>query len=65
MPTIDPVNDRKADELDQTNGWDSRHAIIRKRGRRPSDVDAEIAQDEWMAPPPAGTQDEPDNGDDE
>jgi lambda family phage portal protein len=53
MPTIDPVNDRKADELDQANGWDSRHAIIRRRGRRPSDVDAEIAQDDWT--PPAAT----------
>lgn len=46
MPTIDPVNDKKADLLDQENGWDSRPGIIRRRGRRPADVDAEREQDD-------------------
>jgi lambda family phage portal protein len=46
MPTIDPVEDRKADAMDQDYGWDSRPAIIRRRGRRPSDVDAEREQDD-------------------
>ena len=41
MPVIDPVKDRNAFELDQINGWDSRHGIIRRMGRNPQDVDAE------------------------
>lgn len=45
MPVIDPVKDRQAFELDQTNGWDSRPGIIRRMGRQPGDVDAERRQD--------------------
>lgn len=48
MPVIDPEKDRKAFALDQTNGWDSRHGIIRKMGRSPQDVDAERAGDDAM-----------------
>lgn len=53
MPVIDPVKDRGAFELDQANGWDSRHGIIRRMGRQPRDVDAERSQDDF-------TQDQPD-----
>ena len=45
MPVIDPNKDRQAFELDQVNGWDSRHGIIRRMGRQPADVDAERASD--------------------
>jgi lambda family phage portal protein len=45
MPVIDPVKDRAAFELDQINGWDSRHGIIRRMGRNPQDVDAERRTD--------------------
>jgi lambda family phage portal protein len=45
MPTIDPVADRNAAQLDQDKGWDSRQAIIRRFGRDPSQVDAERAMD--------------------
>lgn len=41
MPVIDPVKDRAGFALDQENGWDSRHGIIRRMGRVPDDVDAE------------------------
>lgn len=46
MAIIDPVKDRKAFEMDQKNNWDSRPAIIRRLGRVPGDVDAEIEQDQ-------------------
>ena len=48
MPVIDPEADRKAYALDQENGWDSRHGIIRKMGRSPADVDAEREQDPYL-----------------
>lgn len=51
MPQIDPVNDRKADALDQEHGWDSRQAIMRKRGKKPADVDAERDVDEFLEIP--------------
>ena len=47
MPVIDPVKDREAFELDQENGWDARHGIMRKLGRNPADVDAERKQDDF------------------
>lgn len=47
MPVIDPIKDRQAFELDQVNGWDSRHGIIRRMGRSPAAVDAERAQDDF------------------
>ena len=49
MPVIDPVKDRQAYALDQENGWDSRHGIIRRMGKQPAQVDAERSQDEPMA----------------
>ena len=51
MPVIDPEKDRKAFVLDQEQGWDSRHSIIRKLGRVPAQVDAERAAD-TQAPAP-------------
>lgn len=69
MPSIDPAADRKAAELDQTLGWESRHGIIRRFGREPSQVDAERQADMFMPEPVAGNaqQDEPapQNDDDE
>ena len=46
MPVIDPVKDRQAFALDQENGWDSRPGIIRRMGKRPADIDAEIKSDD-------------------
>jgi len=51
MPVIDPVKDRQAFVLDQENQWDSRHGIIRRMGRRPADVDAEIDNDDKALQP--------------
>lgn len=48
MPTIDPVKDKQAAQLDQEMGWDSRQAIIRRFGRDPSQVDGERAGDEFL-----------------
>jgi len=48
MPVIDPIKDRKAFQLDQDEGWDSRHGIIRRMGKNPSDIDAERASDDQM-----------------
>ena len=42
MPSIDPLSDRKAAELDQNMRWESRHGMIRQFGREPAQVDAEI-----------------------
>jgi lambda family phage portal protein len=50
MPSIDPVKDRATAKLDQEQGWDSRHAIIRRFGRDPAQVDAERDQDTFVAP---------------
>lgn len=49
MPTIDPVKDKQAAQLDQEMGWDSRQAIIRRFGRDPAQVDGERAADEFLA----------------
>ncbi len=70
MPTIDPVKDRQAAQIDQDYGWDSRPAIVRRFGRDPAHVDAERAKDPFeSAPPPAqpmpdDTPDQNDEGDD-
>jgi capsid protein len=53
MPTIDPVADRQAAQLDQEQGWDSRPAIIRRFGRNPTHVDAERAKDPFHVEQPA------------
>lgn len=53
MPQIDPVKDRQSAEIDQTMGWDSRQAIIRRFGRDPVQVDLEREQDTFE-PPAAG-----------
>ena len=50
MPSIDPVKDRQSAALDQEQGWDSRHAIIRRFGRDPTQVDIERAQDDFVLP---------------
>jgi lambda family phage portal protein len=50
MPQIDPVKDKQAAALDQENGWESRHGNIRRFGRDPAQVDAEIAQDTFTPP---------------
>lgn len=48
MPSIDPLTDRKAAQIDQEQGWESRHGNIRRFGRDPSQVDAERAMDTFM-----------------
>ena len=53
MPTIDPVKDRQAAQIDQEQGWDSRPAIIRRFGRDPAQVDAERAKDPFKPTEPA------------
>jgi capsid protein len=55
MPTIDPVKDRAAAQIDQEMGWESRKGNVRRFGHDPDQVDAEIAQDDWRpaAPPTA------------
>lgn len=53
MPQIDPGKDRQSAEIDQSMGWDSRQAIIRRFGRDPVQVDLEREQDEFE-PPAAG-----------
>lgn len=53
MPQIDPVKDRQSAQIDQDYGWDSRHAIIRRFGRDPVQVDLEREQDDFV-PPAAG-----------
>ncbi len=47
MPSIDPLTDRQAAELDQNMGWESRHGNIRRFGREPAQVDAERDQDDF------------------
>lgn len=49
MPTIDPVSDRQAWQIDVEQGWDSRQAIIRRLGRDPAQVDAERSMDPFRA----------------
>ena len=56
MPVIDPEKDRKAYALDQENGWDSRHGIIRRMGKVPAQIDAERATDTL---PPESSEQEP------
>ena len=53
MPTIDPVKDRQAAQIDQDYGWDSRPAIVRRFGREPTQVDAERAKDPFHVEQPA------------
>ena len=50
MPSIDPVKDRQSAAMDQELGWDSRHAIIRRFGRDPTQVDIEREQDSSVMP---------------
>lgn len=57
MPSIDPTDDRRAAQLDQDNGWDSRPAIIRRFGRDPSQVDAERGDDQAMPEPSQPSED--------
>jgi lambda family phage portal protein len=47
MPSIDPVKDRQSAAMDQELGWDSRHAIVRRFGRDPVQVDIEREQDDF------------------
>ena len=54
MPVFDPVRERQAMELDQTHGWNSRQANIRRLGGQPHQVDAERAQDDLAAQPSGG-----------
>ena len=60
MPSLDPLTDRKAAELEQNMGWESRYGIIRRFGRNPAQVDAERARDTFVAsssqPGAAGSQ---------
>lgn len=58
MPTYDPLNDRKAAQLEEQMGWESRWGNIRRFGRSPAQVDAERAMD-TAAPEP--TTPSPDN----
>ena len=46
MPSIDPLSDRKAAQLDQEMGWESRFGNIRRFGKDPAQVDAESEMDE-------------------
>lgn len=70
MPQIDPVKDRQSAEIDQTMGWDSRQAIIRRFGRDPVQVDLEREQDAFtppaagMSPDRAPAESEPDQDED-
>ena len=70
MPQIDPVKDRQSAEIDQTMGWDSRQAIIRRFGRDPVQLDLEREQDEFepqeagMSPDRAPAESEPDQDED-
>lgn len=45
MPSIDPVSDRNAAQIDQEQGWESRFGNIRRFGRDPKHVDAERQMD--------------------
>ena len=65
MPQIDPVKDKQAAQLDQDNGWESRHGNIRRFGRQPAQVDAEIAADDWQAAAPGGVSNDSATSDDE
>lgn len=48
MPSIDPISDRQAAEIDQDKGWESRHGNIRRFGRDPAQVDAEREADDFV-----------------
>lgn len=48
MPSIDPLTDRKAAQIDQEQGWESRQGNIRRFGRDPVQVDAERSMDEFV-----------------
>ena len=50
MPSIDPLTDRKAAELDQDKGRESRPGNIRRFGRDPAHVDAEREADDFQEP---------------
>lgn len=50
MPSIDPVSDRKSAQIDQEQGWESRHGNIRRFGRDPAQVDAERDMDTFEQP---------------
>ena len=48
MPQIDPTKDKTAAKIDQEMGWESRPGNIRRFGRDPAQVDAEINADEFI-----------------
>ena len=47
MPSIDPLTDRKAAQIDQEMGWESRYGNIRRFGKDPSQVDGERELDDF------------------
>jgi lambda family phage portal protein len=61
MPSINPSDDRKAAQIDEQMGWESRHGNIRRFGRDPAQVDAERANDS-AAPAPSVPQPAPGSG---
>ena len=67
MPSIDPVKDRQSSQIDQEMGWESRHGIIRRFGRSPTQVDAERATDPFKPASmmPAAESEPPEREDDE
>jgi len=71
MPSIDPLTDRKAAELDQDKGWESRPGNIRRFGRDPAHVDAAREADDFEEPQaqqqtlPFGAQPNDEDADDE
>jgi lambda family phage portal protein len=64
MPSLDPLTDRKAAQLDQEMGWESRPGNTRRFGRDPSQVDAEREQDDLtpQAKPAVAPPDNPGDG---
>lgn len=59
MPSIDPLTDRKAAQIDQEQGWESRFGNIRRFGRDPTQVDAEREKDTFVPPQQQSMQFEP------
>lgn len=53
MPSIDPVSDRQAAQIDQEQGWESRYGNIRRFGRDPVQVDGERSKDTFAPAPVA------------
>lgn len=55
MPSIDPLKDRQSAKIEQEMGWESRHGVIRRFGRDPSQVDGERETDTFAPDAPADT----------